>query len=137
MGWSDFSMPACGEWYENEDGTSRQAELALCRPGEQVELIREPDNPHDPRAVAIVSCRGVRLGYLRRDRAVWIGSKIDRCYDVRAIVERVKGHDLPGSTLGLIIRVNMEGEEPALAPRTLRHHRPMRRPELAHEGVEF
>lgn len=114
VGWNDFSLPACGECFDNEDGTSRQAELAECRPGEQVELVREPDNPHDPRAVAIFSRRGVRVGYLRRDRAVWIGSKIDRSYDVRAIVERVKGSHLPGATLGLVLRVNMEGDEPEL-----------------------
>ncbi|MGK6354709.1 HIRAN domain-containing protein [Sphingomonas sp. DT-207] len=90
MGWNDFSLPACGEWYVNEDGTSRQAELALCEPGDWLQLVREPENPHDPMAVAIVTTRGVCIGYLRRDRAVWIGSKIDRGYDVRAIVERVK-----------------------------------------------
>ncbi|HVJ03825.1 MAG TPA: HIRAN domain-containing protein [Sphingomonas sp.] len=114
MGWNDFSLPACGEWFENEDGTSRQEELARCAPGDWLQLVREPENPHDPMAVAIVTTRGVRVGYLRRDRAVWIGSKIDRGYDVRAIVERVKGVHLPGATLGLVMRLNMDGEEPEL-----------------------
>ncbi|TCM36913.1 HIRAN domain-containing protein [Novosphingobium sp. ST904] len=114
MGWNDFSLPAIGERHDNEDGTSRQAELALCRPGEEVRLVREPGNPHDRMAVAVVSCRGVKVGYLKRDRAVWVGSKIDRGYDVRAIVQRVKGSHLPDATLGLVMRVNMDGEEPEL-----------------------
>lgn len=114
MGWNDFSLPVIGERHDNEDGTSRQAELALCSPGEEVLLVREPENPHDRMAVAVVSCRGVKVGYLKRDRAVWIGSKIDRGYDVRAIVERVKGSHLPDATLGLVMRVNMDGEEPEL-----------------------
>lgn len=114
MGWNDFSLPACGEWYENEDGTSRQAELARCQPGDVVDLVREPENPHDRMAVAIFTRRGIRVGYLRRDRAVWIGSKLDRGYDVRAIVERVKGTHLPDATLGLVVRVNMEGDDPEL-----------------------
>lgn len=118
MGWNDFSLPACGELFDNEDGTSRQLELAVCSPGEMVDLVREPENPHDPMAVAVVSARGVRLGYLRRDRAIWIGSKLDRGYDVRAIVERVKGLHLPGSPLGLVIRVNMEGDEPEVPHKT-------------------
>lgn len=118
MGWNDFSLPAIGERHDNEDGTSRQAELALCRPGEEVRLLREPDNPHDRMAVAVVSCRGIKVGYLKRDRAVWIGSKIDRGYDVRAIVERVKGSHLPDATLGLVMRVNMDGEEPELLSST-------------------
>lgn len=114
LGWNDFSLPACGEFYENEDGTSRQEELALCQPGDWLQLVREPDNPHDSLAVAIITTRGVRVGYLRRDRAMWIGSKIDRGYDVRAIVERIKGARLAGSTLGLVMRLNMDGEEPEL-----------------------
>lgn len=121
VGWNDFSLPACGEWYENEDGSSRQAELALCSPGEMVHLVREPENEHDQMAVAIVSARGVRVGYLSRERARWIGSKIDRGYDVRGIVERIKGAHLPGSALGLIVRLSMDpdvAEEPEL-PREL------------------
>ena len=114
MGWNDFSLPACGEQFENEDGTSRQEELAQCIPGEVVDLVREPDNLHDRMAVAIMSARGTRLGYLQRDRAAWVGSKIDRGYDIRAIVERVKGSHMPGALLGLVIRVNMEGDEPEL-----------------------
>lgn len=114
MGWNDFSLPAIGERHDNEDGTSRQEELARCKPGEDVRLVREPENPHDRMAVAVVSCRGIKVGYLKRDRAVWIGSKIDRGYDVRAIVERVKGSHLPDATLGLVMRVNMDGEEPEL-----------------------
>lgn len=114
MGWNDFSLPAIGERHDNEDSTSRQEELARCEPGEAVRLVREPENPHDRMAVAVFSCRGIKVGYLKRDRAAWIGSKIDRGYDVRAIVERVKGSHLDGATLGLVMRVNMEGEEPEL-----------------------
>jgi hypothetical protein len=114
MGWCDFSLPACGERFDNEDGTSRQEELRYCQPGETVRLVREPENPHDTRAVAVFSARGVRVGYLKRDRAVWVGSKIDRGYDVRAIVERVKGVQLPDAVLGLVIRVSMDGDDPEL-----------------------
>lgn len=114
MGWNDFSLPICGERFDNDDGSSRQDELRQCRPGELVELLREPDNPHDPLAVAVLTMRGVKVGYLNRERAGWIGSKIDRGYDVRAIIERVKGSHLPGAALGLVLRVNMEGDEPEL-----------------------
>ena len=115
MGWNDFSLPACGERHDNEDGSSRQDELRRCSPGEMLHLLREPDNEHDHMAVAVVTMRGVRVGYLARDRAQWIGSKIDRGYDVRAIVERIKGIHLAGSPLGLVMRINMDGEEPELA----------------------
>ncbi|MDB5733201.1 MAG: hypothetical protein JWQ03_3096 [Variovorax sp.] len=114
MGINDFSLRVVGCYYDNPDGSSRQAEIANCWPGEVVELYREPDNPHDPSAVAVFSRRGVQVGYLGKDRCGWIGSKIDRKYEIHAIVERVLGATLPGSTLGLIIRLNMEGDKPDL-----------------------
>jgi len=114
MGYNDFFLPAVGERYDNEDGTSRQDELRLCCRGEVIRLVREPENPHDRMAVAIVTVRGVRVGYLARDRAVWIGSKIDRGYDVRAIIERIKGVPSNGAPLGLVLRLNMEGDDPDL-----------------------
>lgn len=117
MGWNDFSLPACGEAYDNEDGTSRQAELARCSIGEMVHLVREPDNEHDGMAVAVLSARGICVGYLSRERARWIGSKIDRGYDVRGIVQRIKGMGLEGSPLGLVMRLSMDpdvADEPEL-----------------------
>lgn len=114
MGWNDFSLAAVGCWYDNEDGTSRQAELARLTPGEEIALIREPENPHGRNAVAIFSARGIRVGYIGKERSVWIASKIDRDYPVRAIVQRVKGRDLPDATLGLVMRINLDGEMPEL-----------------------
>jgi hypothetical protein len=114
MGWNDFSLAAVGCWYENDDGSSRQLELAECRPGDKLELVRQPDNPHDPLAVAIVTESGTCVGFLKRDRAAWIAPKIDRGFPINVIVERVKGLHLEGATLGLVMRLNMEGEEPEL-----------------------
>jgi hypothetical protein len=108
MGWHDFSLAAVGCWYDNEDGSSRQLELRECQPGDPIALVRQPDNPHDDRAVAIVTGSGTCVGFLKRDRAAWIAPKIDRGYDLRAIVERVKGAHLPDATLGLVIRISMD-----------------------------
>lgn len=126
MGWNDFSLPACGELFDNDDGTSRQDELRRCESGELLDLVREPDNPHDRLAVGIFTTRGVRVGYLRRDRAQWIGSKIDRGYEVRAIIERIKGRQLEGAPLGLVMRLSVaapgeEGEPPELRRVDLAH----------------
>ncbi|GEM_PF-1190775 len=126
VGWNDFSLPAVGERFDNDDGTSRQDELARCQPGEMIHLVREPHNRHDPGAVALITERGVCVGYLGRERAQWIGSKIDRGYDARAIIERIKGRGLAGSPLGLVIRLNLDphmADEPELpakpAPRRM------------------
>lgn len=114
MGWNDFSLPACGEVHSNNDGTCRQCELALCRPGDPLRLVREPKNIYDSNAIAVVTERGVRVGYLsRRYASVW-ASKLDRGAEPKVIVERIKGATLPGAMLGLVMRLNTEGEEPEL-----------------------
>ena len=107
----DFSLRLVGEGFDNEDGSSRQEEIARCQEGEAVDLVREPDNPHDPSAVAVFSDRGVRIGYLGADRCGWIGSKIDRGYDVRAAIGRIMRAGQAGY-LGVLLRVNLQGEEP-------------------------
>lgn len=122
MGFNDFCLSGVGERFENEDGSSRQAELALCQRGDPIRLVREPDNRHDSRAVAIVSERGVRVGYLGRDRAAWMASKIDRGFPVRAIIDRIKGAHLPGSPLGIVVRINMDGDAPELDDASLPSH---------------
>ena len=115
VGFNDFSLAAVGCFYDNDDGSSRQMELRECLPGDPIDLVRQPDNPHDRLAVAVVTASGTCVGFLGRDRAAWIAPKIDRGYPVNAIVERVKGIHLTGATLGLVMRINMEGDMPELA----------------------
>jgi hypothetical protein len=46
-------------------GPAALAALARLRPGDRLRLVREPDNPHDPNAVAVYS-ELLHLGYLPR-----------------------------------------------------------------------
>lgn len=109
----DYSLNIVGESFRNPDGSSRQAELKRCKPGERIELRREPDNPHDADAVAVYSARGVQVGYIASAHAEWIGGQIDRGKPTQAIVECVKGGG-KGEKLGLVIRVNYHGAAPQL-----------------------
>ena len=116
MGWNDFSLPAVGERFDNDDGSSRQLEIMCMLPGDSVDLVRQPDNPHDHMAVAIFTTTSKTcVGYLGRVKAQWIGSKMDRGVGVTAIVERIRGTGLNGSPVGLVLRINMEGELPEVS----------------------
>jgi hypothetical protein len=86
-----LSLAVVGIDYPNKRGPARRFELALCRPGEPVELIREPKNPADPRAVAVFSCRGVQLGYLTAERCGWIGRMIGEGREIEAVFQGVEG----------------------------------------------
>lgn len=104
---SSFRLRLVGERYDNPNGTSRQDELAQCSIGEAVTLQREPDNPVDPGAVAVYSCRGVQLGYVGADRAAWIRGKIDRGYDIEASIEKLMGDGESEMPLGAVLSVEL------------------------------
>lgn len=93
--------------YQNKRGPGRRFDLGLCEPGEPIELRPEPKNPFDEHAIAVFSCRGVQLGYLKSERAVWIGTLWRQGHETRAIFQGMK------ATAGWI-RVSFDGSKPVL-----------------------
>ncbi len=95
-------------------------------PGEPVELVPEPKNKHDSNAIAVISPRGVQIGYVNAERAPYIGSRVSRGEDVEAIFQGMDGG-------AAFIRVRFGGGAPTLpsfppkAATSSRPHRPARR----------
>lgn len=100
-------MIVMGAAYPNPDGSNRRFEILTCVPGETVTLQREPRNPVDPSAVAVLNARGGQIGYLPADRCGWIGAKLAGGADVRAVFQEIV-------EAGPVIRVNMAGCDPTL-----------------------
>lgn len=75
----DTRLPRAGIWAVKARGTSyhqsqiRKAGLTM---GGPVELVREPNNEHDPYAVAIVS-NGQRVGYYNKGKAKRLATLMD------------------------------------------------------------
>ncbi len=57
---------------------NRQACIDALRLGDAIYFIREPNNPVDENAVAIVDSRRNHLGYLKQEVAEWFGPLLDR-----------------------------------------------------------
>lgn len=57
----EFTVRLTGVTHEG-----RQARVRALVPGARVALVREPDNPHDPRAVAVHDLAGNSLGFIPR-----------------------------------------------------------------------
>ena len=76
----------------------RYAEAAAVWPdlatGDALELVREPDNPHDANAVR-VEWRGRKLGYVPRSENGALAWAMDRGEALRARVSRVAEHRNP------------------------------------------
>jgi hypothetical protein len=81
----DFSVfPVAGFSYY--DGPALLEQL---RPGQPVVLVREPDNPHDPRAIRIEAL-GRRVGYVPRTDNRPLARLLEQGAELRARIIRVQ-----------------------------------------------
>jgi len=64
------------------------------RIGDRLDLVREPDNPHDPNAVR-VDWRGRRLGYVPRRENSALAWAMDRGEPVSARISTLRAHRNP------------------------------------------
>lgn len=77
--------------------SGRAANAARLSVGQKVDLRREPENEHDPDAVAVYA-NGNMLGYIPARHAYWAAGILDRNGHVRAYVARIV-------TSGIIFRI--------------------------------
>jgi hypothetical protein len=99
-----FLCGIAGESFKNSDGSSRQAYIARCRPGDPVTLRPEPGNEHDRNAVAVHHQVG-QLGYLKRDFAREVGRKLAEGVHFEAVIEMI-GPGTDGRYLGVVLRIS-------------------------------
>ena len=68
-------------------GPAAKIAVAQMRPGDEVELVRERNNPHDRFAVACVY-RGLPIGYIPRQANLQIAEALDKGRDVICVVRQ-------------------------------------------------
>ena len=73
-------------------------------PGQRLELRREPDNPHDPRAVRVL-WRGQALGYLPRRENTAVSQMLDRGQRLETRIAALRESADPWQRLRLEIRL--------------------------------
>ena len=105
----ELTLAVVGLDFPNADGSNRRSEAMMTLPGEPVELVPEPKNPHDSNAVAVIGPHGVQLGFINAERAPYIGGRMNRGEDVAAIFQGIDG----GSAF---IRLRFGGGAPTLPP---------------------
>lgn len=104
---TELSLAVVGADYPNSDGGNRRSEIIFCTPGEPVDLRLDPKNKADPHAVAVLSARGFQIGYLRADRAPWIGGMLKQGRPIIAVFQAE-------APFGAWIRANINGNPPVL-----------------------
>ncbi len=96
-----LSIAIVGAAHPNADGGNRRSEIAFCDPGELLQLIPEPKNPHDEHAIAVFSARNFQIGYVASQRAVYLKKLMRDGHDIEAIFQDVAPY-------GAIARVGID-----------------------------
>lgn len=87
-----FTERVVGVTFENEDGTNRQEILRTCEIGDEVVLVRNPQDPYDRNAIRVCLSDGSQLGHLSSECAASLAPLMDRGkYRYEAEVEAVAG----------------------------------------------
>ncbi len=97
-----FHTKVVGVTFEGRQGVARGLTA-----GQRLLVVREPDNPHDPFAVAVHTEDGRAVGYLKRLVAAAIAPQIDRGAGYEATVQNVSGGQDETRPLGVNILVRV------------------------------
>jgi hypothetical protein len=109
MAMGSYPIGIVGESFDNDDGSSRQAEIKRCSSGEPVTLQRDSDNRYDSNCVNVVSARGVQIGNISRADG-WIAERIDRAGFVDARILSVREGARAKLGVVLCIRTNEQDD---------------------------
>lgn len=103
-----FFCAVVGESFDNDDGTSRQDIIKKHgKPGIQVHLEREPDNPHDGAAIAVYLA-DQQIGYLKGEVAARHAPKIDTGrYALYAEISSVNGGTKKKPNIGVTLEATL------------------------------
>lgn len=100
-----------GVSFENENGSHRQEALAQLEFETlplKLHLKREPENPHDPYAVAVLCPKGRQLGYINRGLSFSISTMIDYGYHLSTELLTLTGTQELTHHYGANIRIQFE-----------------------------
>ena len=89
-----LGLEEAGAFYTKVAGVTfegRQETVRALRPGDPLMLRREPDNPHDPHAVKVVTASGTQIGYLSARIASRLAPSIDTGIRYAAAVTQITG----------------------------------------------
>ncbi|NFV80028.1 HIRAN domain-containing protein [Magnetospirillum aberrantis] len=88
----------------------RQAEIRHAKAGEELLLIREPNNPHDRNAIKVCRRNGQQIGYIMAGMAPRLADQINSGTRMGAVLEEIRGGTRDRPSLGVAIRVRIWGK---------------------------
>jgi hypothetical protein len=111
----EFFTKIVGVSKANADGSDRQQLIGQSEAGQFLDAVRERNNVHDRKAIAVCDRRGRQFGYLSREVAQELAGLMDRGHhQVRVRITEITGGTSDRPTLGVNVRIEVvDGEAPA------------------------
>jgi hypothetical protein len=103
MHWKCFMTSVVGVTHRNPDRTDRQEILMYCEPGQEVHLVRQPENKHDVWAIAVMTKYGDQIGWMPGGDFL-LASHMDQGGRVSAKISKITGAEW-GGPYGCVIEV--------------------------------
>ena len=94
----------------------RQTVVSTLQAGQELVVMREPDNPADANAIALRTLSGAQVGFLRRQIAAHIAPNLDGGMQYTAFVSAVTG-GVEGRSYGANIEVSREDDDARMGER--------------------
>ncbi|MBB1125790.1 HIRAN domain-containing protein [Thiospirillum jenense] len=86
----------------------RQAIVALLKVGEEVQLVREPNNPYDGNAIKVVRHTGQCFGFINKSLAVELAPQFDNHGSpIKAMIIAMTGGYSSDANIGVTIQFNL------------------------------
>jgi hypothetical protein len=101
-----FFTKVAGVTKRTPDGESRQKIIKELSPGDSVELVREPENPHDSDAIKVIA-GGEHIGYLPSRTATDLAREMDRGARCEALISDITGGERGKPTRGVNLQVRV------------------------------
>jgi hypothetical protein len=93
------------------DGVDPQRLLQRCKSGQELKLVREPQNEHDPNAIKICLPTGEQLGWINKDVAERdLAGEIDRGDRIKVVISEVTGGTSSKPDRGCNIKITNHGK---------------------------
>jgi hypothetical protein len=92
------------------DGVDPQRLLQRCKSGQELKLVRDPDNQYDKNAIKVCLLTGEQLGWIDKDVAARdLAKEIDRGDRIKVVISDVTGGTQSKPDRGCNIRITNYG----------------------------
>jgi single-stranded-DNA-specific exonuclease len=88
-----------------QGGIDPQALLKKCKGGQELRLIRDPQNKYDENAIKVCIASGEQIDWIAHDLAERLSEQLDRGENITATIANVSGGGAKGRGCNIKIRV--------------------------------